>query len=273
LFVNAWLFDGVDPKTWIPAIKKLGLNGVEIRATQLFGDNMPALWSMLASQGLRVGAVHAGVDMTPFSFGSIASDLDSDRLPTLQWLELTMELMRDAGIKRLVLYPGYKVYGDSSPYKSGQTLASLNQLKTKAQSCGITIMVEIAQGQETYPQTANLQGLIASVNSPWVKAGMNTANTQLAEGKFSTSLAGTLDYVHLSNYKPLPNGWKRSNYAPLTDGELPVATLCAVLADRQGTGRATCIYMLNPNNPLGALGDFLTLQPKQDHSKTPHSTQ
>jgi hypothetical protein len=272
LFVNAWLFDGEDPKIWIPAIKKLGLNGVEIRATQLFGDNMPALWSMLASQGLRVGAVHAGVDLTPFSFGSIASDLDSDRLPTLEWLELTMELMRDAGIKRLVLYPGYKVYGDSSPYKSSQTLASLNRLKTKAQSCGVTIMVEVAQGQETYPQTANLQSLIASVNSPWVKAGMNTANTQLAEGSFSTPLANTLDYVHLSNYKPLTNGWKRSNYAPLTDGEMPVATLCAVLADRQSTGRATCIYMLNPNNPLGALGDFLKMQPRQDHSKSPHST-
>ncbi|MEI6297798.1 MAG: hypothetical protein WCO84_09270, partial [bacterium] len=73
LYVNAWLFDGVHPNTWIPAIKQLGLNGVEIRATQLYKDDMAALWSKLANQGLRVGAVHAGVDMTPFSFGSIAS--------------------------------------------------------------------------------------------------------------------------------------------------------------------------------------------------------
>ena len=53
-----------------------------------------------------------------------------------------MELMRDAGIKRLVLYPGYKVYGNSSPYTSSQTLASLNRLKTKAQNCSVTIVVE-----------------------------------------------------------------------------------------------------------------------------------
>ncbi|MCX6873370.1 MAG: TIM barrel protein [Verrucomicrobia bacterium] len=267
LYVNAWLFDGVDPNTWIPAIKQLGLNGVEIRATQLYRDDIAALWSKLASQGLRVGAVHAGVDMPPFSFGSIASNVALDREPTLEWLELTLELMRDAGIKRLILYPGYTKYGSAPGYNSNVTLASLNRLKTKAQSCGVTIMVEVAQGQDTYANTSSLQGLIASVNSPWVKAGINTANTQLAEGKFSASLAGTLDYVHLSNYKPLTNGCKRSNYAPLTDGEMPVATLGAVLADRQSTGRPTCIYMLNPNNPLGDLGDFLKMQPRQDLSK------
>ena len=257
LYVNAWLFDDTDPNTWIPSVKQLGLNGVEIRAMQLYQDNMGALWSKLASQGLRVGAVHAGVDMTPFSFGSIASDLDSDREPTLQWLELTMELMRDAGIKRLILYPGYKVYGDSSPYKSGQTLASLNRLKTKARSCDVTIMVETAQGQETYPQTSNLQSLISRVDSPWVKAGMNTANTQLAEGSFSTSLANTLDYVHLSNFKPLSNGWKRSNYAPLTGGQISTGSLNSILASRKSSGRATCIYMLQPEDPLGALSDCL----------------
>ena len=257
LYVNAWLFDGVHPNTWVPTVKQLGLNGVEIRATQLYHDNMGALWSKLATQGLRVGAVHAGVDMTPFSFGSIASDLDSDREPTLQWLELTMELMRDAGIKRLILYPGYKVYGDSSPYKSSQTLASLNRLKTKAQSCGVTIMVETAQGQETYPQTSNLQSLISRVDSPWVEVGMNTANTQLAEGSFSTSLANTLDYVHLSNFKPLSNGWKRSNYAPLTGGQISTDSLNSILASRKSSGRATCIYMLQPEDPLGALSDFL----------------
>ncbi|MCX6873372.1 MAG: sugar phosphate isomerase/epimerase [Verrucomicrobia bacterium] len=257
LYVNSWLYDGLDPDTWLPAVKSLGLDGVEIRAAQLYRDDMAALWSKLGSHGLRVGAVHAGADMPPFSFGSIASDLHSDREPTLQWLELTMELMQDAGIKRLILYPGYKVYGSGSPYTSSQTLASLSRLKTKAQSCGVTIMVETAYGQETYLQTANLQGLISSVDSPWVKVGMNTANTWLAEGSFSTPLANTLDYVHLSSFKPLTNGWKRSNYAPLTDGEIPVGTLNGILADRRSTGRATCIYMLSPDNPLGALADFL----------------
>jgi endonuclease IV len=168
-----------------------------------------------------------------------------------------MELMRDAGIKRLILYPGYKVYGDSSPYTSSQTLSSLNRLKTKARSCGVTIMVETAYGQQTYPNTSNLQGLITSVNSPWVIAGMNTANTQLAEGSFSTALANTLDYVHLSNYKPLSNGWKRSNYTPLTDGQIPTSTFSSILSGRRNAGRATCIYMLNPERPIGALCDFV----------------
>jgi hypothetical protein len=257
LYVNAWLFDGMSPDTWIPAVKYLGLKGVEIRATQLYRDDMAALWSKLASQGLRVGAVHAGVDMPPFSFGSIASNVVSDREPTLQWLELTMELMRDAGINRLILYPGYTKYGSPAGYNSNVTLASLNRLKTKAQSCGVTIMVETAYGQDTYATTSSLQGLISSVNSSWVKTGMNTANTQLTEGSFSTTYAQTWDYVHLSNYKLLPNGLKRNNYTPLTDGVITTSTFNSILSSRQGSGRATCIYMLNPDRPIGVLCDFL----------------
>jgi sugar phosphate isomerase/epimerase len=256
LYVNAWLFDGMDPDTWIPGIKRLGLDGVEVRATQLYQDDMGALWSKLASHGLRVGAVHAGVDMTPFSFGSIASNVASDREPTLEWLELTMELMQAAGIKRLILYPGYIKYGSPPGYNSRMTLASLNRLKTKAQNCGVCIIIETAYGQEAYPHTANLQSLISSVNSSWVKAGMNTANTQLLEGSFSTALANTLDYVHLSNYTPLSNAMKKNNYTPLTVGEISASSLKSILSGRRNAGRATCIYMLQPDNPLGALGDF-----------------
>ena len=224
---------------------------------------MKNLWQQLRKDGLRIGAVHVGVDLVPFSFGTISSDEDSVREYTLKWLENTMKIMKDVNVNRLIIYPGskrnYSYLEDAGVYHTGsQTLPSLKRLAVTAKKYNIDILVETIQNQETYRGSKALLELISRVNSPNVKPALNIANVRLQnenplEAIEELGKDKALEYVHLSNYKRFPNGIRLNNYCSLMQGEISMDVYRQIFKNRQKQGLPVCIYMLTADRPLESL--------------------
>lgn len=257
LYVNQWLFDGMDNQQWVKNVKALGLTGVDLKATKLFDTDMQEIWSLLQANGLRVGAIHAAVDMAPFSFGNIASDNPTpDREPVLEWLELTMDLMHDAGITRLILYPGYRNGSMAAPFSSTHAVSSFQRLAAKAGTCGVKIIIEISRGQELYTSTAAVQGLVNTINSPNVSAGVNTANSSMRNENPITainSIGGTnVEYVHLASFSGSENNGL-IYYNSLQQGYVSINNMKTIYNARRAAGKATSIYLVEPEAPVDTL--------------------
>jgi sugar phosphate isomerase/epimerase len=189
-YVNAWLFEGKDPAQWVPELKALGLSGVEVKATDFYRPQMKELWGLLKENGLRVGAIHAGVDMQPFNFGTLSSSDKNFREPVLQWLEKTMGQMKKAGIDRLVLYTGYKRehrYLQTLKHDGSEYLPSLKRLAKTAETLGLTLVVEGADHQQCR-RDSELIELVNQVNSPAVAAGMDIGSSALFKANYKNEL-------------------------------------------------------------------------------------
>ena len=274
LYVNAWLFEDVAPKNWVPQIKKLGINGVEVKATTLYRPEFKDVWSLLKKEGMTVGAVHAGPDLVPFNFGVISSD-DPDFIdPLLAWLEKTMEIMADAGIPRLVLYPGYRtrvIYIDQKISHAGShTPKSLKRLCKKAKELGLEIIIESAPYQ-LYQKPEDLVKLAKDINSPVLKLGFDTGATAMIhngndiESNLDKTLkflseSELLDYVHLSDLRHHPNGTLIHNHKPLGEGIIPENAYKKMLSICHDINKPVSLYLLvSKEEPLKALEKSLRM--------------
>lgn len=329
LYVNAWLFDGIDPEKWVPEIKNLGFAGVEVKGTDFYRPEMRKLWDVLKKHGLRVGSVHAGVNMQPFNFGTISACDERFRQPVLKWLEKTMDVMKASGIDRLVVYTGYKrehryldpigLRHDGSMY-----LDSLKRLAKKAKSTGIKIIVEGCQHQQLR-QAHELRALIDEVNSPYIVAGMDVGSNEQFRANYINELkveytlrnigfaipiepvymkvgddwrsdiwrlrdididevyddsvmatapkgaiadyallskSNNLDYMHISNLSKYSNGHYQNDHTSLSKGIIDVDVYKQILSDWKQTGKASCLYLLNPDDPMKALKESVDLLKK-----------
>ena len=331
LYVNAWLFEGKDPAQWVPELKRLGLCGVEVKASDFYRPEMKELWSLLKENGLRVGAIHAGVDMQPFNFGTISSCDVNFREPVLQWLERTMEQMKRVGIGRMVLYTGYTRehrYLTTIKHDGSEYLPSLKRLAKSAEKLGLTLVVEGADHQQRRYDN-DLIDLVKQVNSPNVVAGMDIGANALFKANYMNELkieytmrnigfaiaidpvymqvsddwrsdvwrlknvdvdkvydasvmksapVGALEaynnlvdtqllkYLHISNFTKYSNGLCQNTHVALTDGVVPMDVYLTILSKWRQQGGATCLYLLDPEQPMGTLRKSVAaLKPEREH--------
>ena len=267
LYVNSWLFEGKEPASWIPALKQMGLAGVEIRATDLFDPNMANLWRELHSAGLRVGAVNAGVDLTPYSAGGLGTKVARRRETTLAWLERIMDLMSPAGIERLIVYPDKVDENYQSLEEHRQMMGqSLARLAVKAQERGITICLEnmpraVSWGPPLSGHSHELLSFIAAADSSAIKPALDTAHATIAGQEilqaFERLRPQGLQYVHLSDCRRLPNGLILDRHLPLATGDVDAAVLRKVFTQCKQAGLATCLHITAQSDPLGALRQTL----------------
>jgi len=298
IYVNAWLFEGIDSSKWVPVVKELGLSGIELRGTDLYRPEMKKLWARLNEAGLHVGTVHVGVDLVPFNFGTIASDDDKFREPVLKWLEKTMDIMHQAGISRLVLYPGYRrdmSYESKLNHFGTHTISSLKRLAEYAEEKGIKIILE-GHHHQLYRKLNEQLDILKKVNSDAIALGLDTGfamqqhiaydqdakivdyfkqphmfliptDPTIGSAKdqkpalspqkaFIRSLkTNRLEYVHLSNLKPYPNGVLQNTHTPLDQGIISNEVYQKILDVCRGSNISCCLYVLDPEDPIAALRD------------------
>ena len=259
LYVNEWLFEDKEPNEWVPKIKKMGLEGIEISATRLFSPDMPKLWAALSNVGLRVGAVNAAVDLTPYIVGGLSTKVERRRETSLAWLERILEIMAVAGIDRLVVYPGTLDEQEQSIQEYKNTMAqSLRKLGSKAEDLSIKVVVE---NVPLVCGSRDLLDFIVASDSPAVKLSFDTAHALIANEDlletFTTLSKRGLDYVHLSNCRQLPTGLVLDQHLPLTEGEISLDIYHEIITLRIRAGKASCIHMVTPGDPIKTLCETL----------------
>ncbi len=257
LYVNSWLLEGMDPAEWIPVVKELELTGIEIRGTDLFDPAMPELWRRLRDAGLQIGAVNAGVDLVPYIFGGLSTKVNRRRETTLAWLARVMDIMAEAGISRLVVYPDKsdETYQTTAECRE-MLVASLARLGEQAGGRGLTVVVEGAPGR-MFGRSQELRGVVAACDCPAVRLSLDLAHAQ-TEGEdplqaFATLCKAGLDYVHFSNCRRLPNGLVLDQHLPLTEGDISTKVYPEILSQWSGEGQATCIHIVSSDQPLSYL--------------------
>ena len=262
LYVNRWLFDDVEPSEWIPSIAGMGLDGVEIRATDLYDPKFPEMRNRILDAGLHIGTVNAAVDVTPFIFGHIGDRYPRRNEPTLIWLEQVLEIMAESGIKRII------VRGDCPwppPENDDMLIESLQRLTGKSEELGISILLEnVGHWGIKFKMAAStsteLVDVIERSNTSSLRASFDTAHAVVVgedplQAFQRVSRSGLLEYVHLSNSlsPEICMPMVLDQHVPLEQGDISLDVYKKILQQISEQNLSSSIHMVTHENPIQTL--------------------